>query len=44
MVEIQSATAEIMRGKKEEEEGKIKITGQKYNGLLCCIGQPSLDP
>jgi len=35
MVDIQSPTAEIRRGKKieeeeeEEEEGKIEITGQK---------------
>jgi len=34
MVDIQSPTAEIMRGKKKKEEGKkIEITGQKYNGL-----------
>jgi len=35
MVDIQSPTAEIRRGKKEEKkEGKrIDITGQKYNGL-----------
>jgi len=31
MVDIQSATAEIRRGKKEEE-GKKETTGQKYNG------------
>jgi len=39
MVDIQSATAEIRRGKKkriEEEE----TTGQKYDGLPCYIGQP----
>jgi len=29
MVDIHSATAEIRRGKKEEEE----TTGRKYNGL-----------
>jgi len=33
MADIQSPTAEIRRGKKIEE-GKIKITGQKYNGLF----------
>ena len=35
MVEIQSAAAEIRRGKKEEEEEgkKIETTRQKYNGL-----------
>jgi len=31
MVDIQSPTAEIRRGKKEGK--KIEITGQKYNGL-----------
>jgi len=30
MVDTQSQTAEIRRGKKEEER-KIEITGQKYN-------------
>jgi len=38
MVDIQSPTAEIRRGKKEEEDGKIEITGQKYNGLPYSIG------
>jgi len=33
MVDIQSATAEIKRGKKEEEEEEI--TGQKYNVRIC---------
>jgi len=44
MVDIQSPTAEIRRGKKEgrrKEEGrKIEITGQKYNGLPYYIGRP----
>jgi len=31
MVDIQSATAEIRRGKKERR--KLETTGQKYNGL-----------
>jgi len=39
MVDIQSTAAEIRRGKKEEER-KIEITGQKYNGLPYYIGQP----
>jgi len=39
MVDIQSPTAEIRRGKKEEERKKIEITGQKYNGLPYYIGQ-----
>jgi len=30
MIDIQSATAEIKRGKKEERR-KIETTGQKYN-------------
>jgi len=36
MADIQSATAEIRRGKKEEEV----TTGQKYNGLPYSIGRP----
>jgi len=32
MADIQSATAEIRRGKKEERRKK-ETTGQKYNGL-----------
>ena len=32
MADIQSATAEIWRGKKEERRKK-ETTGQKYNGL-----------
>jgi len=40
MVDIQSPTAEIRRGKKAEEEGKIEITWQKYNGLPYYIGRP----
>jgi len=40
MVDIQSATAEIRRGKKKEERKKIKeTTGQKYNGLPYFIGR-----
>jgi len=39
MVDIQSAAAEIRRGKKEERK-KIETTGQKYNGLPYYIGQP----
>jgi len=45
MVDIQSPTAEIRRGKKEErkkerekERKKIEITGHKYNGLPYYIG------
>jgi len=39
MVDIQYPTAEIKRGKKIEE-GKIEITGQKYNGLPYSKGRP----
>jgi len=40
IVDIQSTAAEIRRGKKEEEEErKIEITGQKYNGLPYYIGR-----
>jgi len=38
MVDIQSPTAEIRRGKKERRQ--IEITGQKYNGLPYYIGRP----
>jgi len=38
MVDIQSPTADIRRGKKEKED--IETTGQKYNGLPYYIGQP----
>ena len=38
---IQSATAEIWRGKKRRKKGKKKeTTGQKYNGLPYSIGPP----
>jgi len=41
MVDIQSAAAEIRRGKKEERRRKkIETTGQKYNGLPYYIGRP----
>jgi len=40
MVDIQSAAAEIRRGKKEEERRKIETTEQKYNGVPYSIGQP----
>jgi len=45
MVDIQSATAEIWRGKKErrkiEEVKKIEeTTGQKYNGVPYSMGWP----
>jgi len=42
MVDIQSATAEIRRGKKKIELKKIEeeTTGQKYNGLPYSIGRP----
>jgi len=39
MVDIQSPTAEIRRGKKEERK-KIEITGQKYNVRTYYIGRP----
>jgi len=37
MVDIQSATAEIRRGKKKKEEE----TGQKYNVRICYAGHLS---
>jgi len=38
MVDIQSAAAEIRRGKRQKERKK-ETTGQKYNGLPYFIGQ-----
>jgi len=37
MVDVHSATAEIRRGKRKEEERKIEelTTGQKYNVRIC---------
>jgi len=37
MVDIQSPTAEISRGKKKKEGKKknIEMTGQKYNVRIC---------
>ena len=44
MVDIQSTSAEIRRGKNKKKEErrrrKIEITGQKYNGLPYYIGRP----
>jgi len=40
MVDIQSPTAEIRRGKKEERK-KEETTGQKYNVRICYAGRPS---
>jgi len=43
MVDIQSPTAVIRRGKKEEERRKKKkkeTTGRKYNGLPYYIERP----
>ena len=37
MVDIQSATADISRGKKKEE-----TTGRKYNGMPYSIGRPQI--
>jgi len=42
MADIQSATAEIRRGKKKEEDRLIEeeTTGPKYNDLPYYIGRP----
>jgi len=43
MVDIQSATAEIRRGKKKEEEEKKEkeeTTGRKYNVRICYAERP----
>jgi len=39
MVDIQSASAEIRRGKRRRKK-KIETTGPKYNGLLYYRGRP----
>jgi len=39
-VDIQSATAEIRRGKKKTKKKKEKTTGQKYNVRICYAGRP----
>jgi len=38
MADIQSATAEIRRGKKRKKKEEEETTGQKYNGLPYSIG------
>jgi len=42
MADIQSAVADIRRGRKEERKKKKKeqSTGRKYNGLPYSIGRP----
>jgi len=40
MVDVQSATAEIRRGKKKDRKKLEETTGQKYNGLSYSIGRP----
>jgi len=38
MVDIQSATTEIRRGKKDNKKKIEETTGQKYNGLPITMG------
>jgi len=45
MVDMHSATAEIMRGKRKKEEEddedeKQETTGRKYNVRMCYTGRP----
>jgi len=40
MADIQSAAAEIRRGKKRKKKKKKQITACKYNGLPYSIGRP----
>jgi len=40
MADIQSATAEIRRGKKKERKEEEETTAQKYHGLPYSIGRP----
>jgi len=41
MVDIQSTTAEIRRGKKKDRK-KIEITGQKYNGVPYSLARAAI--
>jgi len=40
MIDIQSATAEIRQGKKEDRKMEEETTWKKYNGLPYYIGWP----
>jgi len=40
MVDIQSPTADIRRGKKEDRKIEEENTGQNYNVLICYAGRP----
>jgi len=40
MADIQSATAEIRRGKKKRKKKEEETTGQKHNGMPYSIGRP----
>jgi len=40
VADIQSATADIRRGKKERKKKVEETTGQKYNVRICYAGQP----
>ena len=40
MVHMQSATAEIMSGKKKKKERRIETTGQKYSDQPYSIARP----
>jgi len=40
MVDIQSATAEIRRGKKKKKKKEEETTGRKYNVRICYAGRP----
>jgi len=40
MVDIESAMAEIRRGKRKKKKKIEETTGQKYNDLICYAGRP----
>jgi len=40
IVDIQSPTAEIRRGKKKKKKEEEETTGQKYNVRICYAGRP----
>jgi len=40
MVDIESAMAEIRRGKRKKKKKIEETTRQKYNDLICYAGRP----
>jgi len=42
MVDTQTPTAEIRRGKEEEERRQIETTGEKYNGRSALLHRATI--